>query len=200
MAQRRAEKARAEFRRQDAVQKVSSEVVRALADYRKAREQALLYKTGIIPQANLTVASMMAGYQVSKVDFLNLIRAQITLYNYETQYWKALTGARQRDYRAGRFAYRDVHFGLARFSGQETVALDDRVIWSLVYCGGVAPGVIDIAATHAALGESIIKEWIRKTPLRRLGQPNAVVTAIIFAIENDFLTGRTVQVDGGVVL
>jgi len=95
LAQRRAEQARAEYRRQDAVQKVRAEVVRALADYRKAREQALLYKTGIVPQANQTVASMMAGYQVSKVDFLNLIRAQITLYNYETQYWKALTGARQ---------------------------------------------------------------------------------------------------------
>ena len=53
----------------------------------------------------------------------------------------ALTGARQRDYRAGRCAYRDVHFGLARFTGQETVALDDRVVWSMVYCGGVAPDV-----------------------------------------------------------
>lgn len=95
LAQRQAEQARAVYRRQGAVEAIRSEVVQALADYRKAREQALLYKTGIVPQANQTVASMMAGYQVSKVDFLNLIRAQITLYNYETQYWKALTGARQ---------------------------------------------------------------------------------------------------------
>jgi len=29
------------------------------------------------------------------VDFLNLVRSQITLYNFETQYWRALTGARQ---------------------------------------------------------------------------------------------------------
>jgi Domain of unknown function (DUF5680) len=57
----------------------------------------------------------------------------------------ALTGTRQRDYRAGRFAYRDVHFGFARFTGQETVALDDRVIWSMVYCGGIAPDVTDAA-------------------------------------------------------
>jgi hypothetical protein len=66
----------------------------------------------------------------------------------------ALTGARQRDYRTGRLAYRDVHFGLARFTGQETVALDDRVIWSMVYYGGVAPTVTDeaaIALIHSCL-------------------------------------------------
>jgi hypothetical protein len=68
------------------------------------------------------------------------------------------TGARRRDYRAGRFAYRDVHFGLARFSGQETVALDQRVIWSMVYCGGVASGVTDEAAValiHSCLGQAL---------------------------------------------
>ena len=64
----------------------------------------------------------------------------------------------------------------------------------------VAPGFIDVASTHAALGESVIKDWIRKTPLRRLGRPDAVIAAIMFALENDFLTGRTIQVDGGVVL
>jgi hypothetical protein len=77
----------------------------------------------------------------------------------------ALTGAKQRDYRAGRFAYRDVHFGLARFTGQETVALDDRVVWSMVYSGGVAPGVIDeaaIALIHSCLRQALyIVEPIR---------------------------------------
>jgi hypothetical protein len=70
----------------------------------------------------------------------------------------AMTGARRRDYRAGRFAYRDVHFGLARFSGQETVALDERVIWSMVYCGGVAPAVTDeaaIALIHSCLRQAL---------------------------------------------
>jgi hypothetical protein len=70
----------------------------------------------------------------------------------------ALTGARQQEYRAGRFSYRDVHFGLARFTGQETVALDDRVIWSMVYCGGVAPTVTDeaaIALIHSCLRQAL---------------------------------------------
>ena len=38
---------------------------------------------------------MLAGYQVNKVDFLNLVRAQITLYNHETRYWQALSMANQ---------------------------------------------------------------------------------------------------------
>ena len=69
-----------------------------------------------------------------------------------------LTGARQREYRAGRFAYRDVHFGMARFTGQETVALDDRVVWSMVYCGGVATDVTDeaaIALIHSCLRQAL---------------------------------------------
>ena len=54
-----------------------------------------LFQTGIIPQARQTVASMLAGYQVNKVDFLNLVGSQVTLLNYEIQYWKALTDAHQ---------------------------------------------------------------------------------------------------------
>ena len=68
---------------------------RALADYNKAREQANLFRNGIIPQATQTVASMLSGYQVNKVAFPNLVRAQITLYNYETQYWKKQAEANQ---------------------------------------------------------------------------------------------------------
>ena len=93
--QRKAELARSRFSYQDAKDAVLAEVSQALAAYDKAKEQGLLFKTGIIPQAHLTVASMLAGYQVNKVDFLNLVQAQITLYNYETQYWKALAEANQ---------------------------------------------------------------------------------------------------------
>jgi len=38
---------------------------------------------------------MLAGYQVNEVDFLNLVGSQVTLLNYEVQYWKALTKANQ---------------------------------------------------------------------------------------------------------
>jgi len=79
----------------DAWAQVDARIAGGLADYERAREQVSLFREGIIPQASQTVASMRAGYQVNKVDFLNLVRAQITLFNFETQYWKALSEAKQ---------------------------------------------------------------------------------------------------------
>ncbi|MCZ6853704.1 MAG: TolC family protein [Gammaproteobacteria bacterium] len=74
---------------------VYAQISRASADYVQASEQFSLFDTGIIPQARQTVQSMLAGYQVSEVDFLNLVRSQITLFNYETQYWRSLSAANQ---------------------------------------------------------------------------------------------------------
>ncbi len=83
------------YRLDDARGMVAADVSRALADYQLSREQVSLFKQGIIPQAGQTVASMLSAYQVNKVDFLNLVRAQITLFNYETRYWKALSQGNQ---------------------------------------------------------------------------------------------------------
>lgn len=95
LSQRKAEELQQQYGLQDRIAQVDSEIEQALADYRASREQALLFKTGIIPQASQTAAAMLAAYQVDKVDFLNLVRAQVTLYNYQTQYWKALAASRQ---------------------------------------------------------------------------------------------------------
>jgi outer membrane protein TolC len=74
---------------------VRSEISLATTDYLRAKELFELFRTGIIPQARQTVSSMLAGYQVNEVDFLNLVGSQVTLLNYEVQYWKALTEANQ---------------------------------------------------------------------------------------------------------
>ena len=73
---------------------VMAAISSAITDYQRARQQFSLFGSGIVPQAQQTVASMLAGYQVSEVDFLNLVRSQITLFNYELRYWKALSDAR----------------------------------------------------------------------------------------------------------
>jgi len=74
---------------------VEAEIQAAWYAYQQAREQSALFGSGIIPQSRQTVESMRAGYQVNKVDFLNLVQSQISLYNFEQQYWRALTQARQ---------------------------------------------------------------------------------------------------------
>ncbi len=80
---------------QDEWNQVRAEISKAYSDFRQYKNKTVLFKSGIIPQARQTVASMLSGYQVDKVDFLNLVQSQITLYNYEIQYWKAVTEANQ---------------------------------------------------------------------------------------------------------
>lgn len=93
--QRNSELLQQNYRLQDAREQVYTQISQAMADYRRASEQVILFKTGIIPQSRQTVDSMLAGYQVNKVDFLNLVRAQLTLYNYEIQYWLSFSTAQQ---------------------------------------------------------------------------------------------------------
>ena len=93
--QRTSELMQQKYALQDQWNNVRSQISQSYSDYRRAREQFVLFETGIVPQAQQTVASMLSGYQVNKVDFLNLVRSQITLFDYQTQYWKAFTEANQ---------------------------------------------------------------------------------------------------------
>lgn len=95
VAQRGAELSAREQALADARNRVQAEIVAVLADYRRARAELALFDDGILPQTGQAVASMLAGYQVSEVDFLSLIRTQVTLYNHELQRWRALTQAQQ---------------------------------------------------------------------------------------------------------
>jgi outer membrane protein, heavy metal efflux system len=93
--QRNSELMQQKYALQDEWNKVRAQISQNYSDFQRASEQVTLFKTGIIPQARQTVASMLAGYQVNKVDFLNLIRSQITLLNHEMKYWQAFTEANQ---------------------------------------------------------------------------------------------------------
>jgi outer membrane protein, heavy metal efflux system len=93
--QRTSELMQQRYSLQDKWNGVRAQISQSHSDYQRAQQQFVLFDTGIIPQARQTVASMLAGFQVSKVDFLNLVRSQITLFEYETQYWKAFTEAQQ---------------------------------------------------------------------------------------------------------
>ncbi|MGD7033860.1 TolC family protein [Methylotuvimicrobium buryatense] len=95
VSQSTSELMRERYALQDQWNGVRKQISQAGNDYRRAKEQVSLYETGIIPQAQQTVASMLAGYQVNKVDFLNLIRSQITVYDFEAQYWQAFAEANQ---------------------------------------------------------------------------------------------------------
>ena len=54
------------------------------------REMAL-FRDAIIPQADQSLAAAIAGYQVDEVDFLTLLDNQVTLLNFEIDYYRHLS-------------------------------------------------------------------------------------------------------------
>ncbi|MDS4015026.1 MAG: SDR family oxidoreductase [Candidatus Accumulibacter sp.] len=94
---------------------------------------------------------------------------------------------------AGQSAYAAAKAGsnaLALSWAKELGALGIRAL-------AIAPGFIDTSSTHAAMSRQRLDEWLARIPLRRLGTPEQVADAVVFAATNDYLTGTVIELDGG---
>jgi outer membrane protein TolC len=69
---------------------IDSGIADLLAQIERRRQLVLLYRTGIIPQAEQSLESAIIGYRVNKVDFLTLLDSRVTLFNYEREYYESL--------------------------------------------------------------------------------------------------------------
>ena len=97
---------------------------------------------------------------------------------------------------AGQSAYAAAKAGsnaLALSWAKELGALGIRAL-------AIAPGFIDTPSTRTAMSDERLKDWIAKTPLRRLGTIEQVAQTVVFAAENDYLTGTVIELDGGLKL
>lgn len=63
----------------------------ALARLERSRKLAELYQDGIIPQAGHSLEAAMAAYRVGKADFMNVLGSQVALFNFEHEYYNAVT-------------------------------------------------------------------------------------------------------------
>ena len=95
LEQRSSEYFESKFVLNETVRSVQASIARNYARYHATRGQVSLFGTAIIPQAQQTVSAMLSGYQVSQVDFLNVLNAQITLYNAQISYWEAMSNAKR---------------------------------------------------------------------------------------------------------
>ena len=75
---------------QAARNEVLSLVKELASELEKGSKLIDLLQTGLIPQAQLSLDSAVAGYQVNKVDFLTLLDNRLTLFNFEKEYYRAL--------------------------------------------------------------------------------------------------------------
>jgi 3-oxoacyl-[acyl-carrier protein] reductase len=69
-----------------------------------------------------------------------------------------------------------------------------------IRCNAVAPGFIATGSTHEAVSESILKHIQANTPLRRLGEAYEVAQAVQSLVENDFINGVVLDVNGGLMI
>ncbi|WP_271270783.1 SDR family oxidoreductase [Aliamphritea hakodatensis] len=62
--------------------------------------------------------------------------------------------------------------------------------------GGIAPGVIATDMT-AQMKPEAVERMVKAVPLRRLGEVEEMAHTLQYIIENDFFTGRIIEMDGG---
>lgn len=65
---------------------------------------------------------------------------------------------------------------------------------------GIAPGLIDTEMPRKAMSEKKLSEWIKKSHVNRLGLPEEITQGILFIMQNDFFSGRILEMDGGLRL
>ena len=64
----------------------------------------------------------------------------------------------------------------------------------------VAPGFTETDSTKEAMSEAVLRETIKRVPLRRLGKPEEIAAGVLSAIRNDFFNGKVLELDGGLII
>jgi citronellol/citronellal dehydrogenase len=94
------------------------------------------------------------------------------------------------------------HTGAAR-AGVENLTRSLAVEWAThgIKVNAVAPGTIRSSGT-TQYGEELLEISRKATPLKRLGSPDEVARVIVFLAShlNDYITGSTYYIDGGLSL
>jgi len=78
----------AEYRYRNVQNAVEQQLQQTLTDVDKNRRLIKLYEEGVIPQAEESLESSLAGYQNDKVDFLSLLDSEMTLFNLRLDYYR----------------------------------------------------------------------------------------------------------------
>ncbi|GLX13475.1 3-ketoacyl-ACP reductase [Pseudomonas straminea] len=97
------------------------------------------------------------------------------------------------------------NIGQANYSAAKAAVAADTVVWAREFArygirvSGVAPGFIETDMV-ASMKPEALQRMTDVIPLKRLGKPQEIAHAIAFLLENDYFTGRILELDGGVRL
>ncbi len=85
-----AERAMADRERDAVVKEIYYKVDSLVSEVEQDDRILKLYKEGVIPQATQDLDSALAGYEVGRADFLDLLESRRTLFDYELGYYNTL--------------------------------------------------------------------------------------------------------------
>ncbi|MFC0444664.1 SDR family oxidoreductase [Pseudidiomarina halophila] len=97
------------------------------------------------------------------------------------------------------------NMGQTNYSATKAGVVAMTVTWARelgrfgIRCGAIAPGFIETPMT-AQMKPEAIERALSMVPLRRWGQPDEIAHSARYIIENDFFSGRVLEIDGGVRL
>jgi 3-oxoacyl-[acyl-carrier protein] reductase len=100
---------------------------------------------------------------------------------------------------------RDGNAGQTNYSAAKSGVASMTVVWAKELARyGIRVGCIAPGFTHteilASMKPEVLEKVIAPVPLKRLGQPDEIAHAAQFIVENDFFTGRCLELDGGLRL
>lgn len=95
--------------------------------------------------------------------------------------------------------------GQTNYSAAKAGVESMGVVWAKelarygIRVGSIAPGFAHTEIL-AAMRPEVLDKLTAPVPLKRLGQPEEIAHAVLFIFENDFFTGRCLDIDGGLRL
>ncbi len=69
-----------------------------------------------------------------------------------------------------------------------------------IRCNAIAPGFIDTPSTRAALSDATLQQLKTVIPCRRLGEAAHIAEGVLSLVENDYINGVVLEVNGGMRL
>jgi 3-oxoacyl-[acyl-carrier protein] reductase len=95
--------------------------------------------------------------------------------------------------------------GQTNYSAAKAGVASMTVVWAKelgrygIRAGAIAPGFIGTEIL-ASMRPEMLERMTAPVPLKRLGKPEEIAQAVQFIFENDFFTGRVIEIDGGLRL
>jgi len=95
--------------------------------------------------------------------------------------------------------------GQTNYTAAKAGVASMTVVWAKelgrygIRSGAIAPGFIGTEIL-ASMRPDMLERMTAPVPLKRLGKPEEIAQAVQFIFENDFFTGRVIEIDGGLRL